>query len=114
MGWIRGLTTEERTQFYQAADLGALFGPRERENITGVFLNMASLALYIGPHADDAGGASSVIPTEWTTPTDHFRDDLGTIVAFPLRLVDDPATFPAVARGWASVMDDLKRQMSPP
>ena len=57
MGWIRGLTTEERTEFYQqATDLGALFGPRERENITGVFLNMASLALYIGPHADDAAG----------------------------------------------------------
>ncbi len=34
-----------RSVHKQAMDLGAYFEPRERENITGVFLNLASVGL---------------------------------------------------------------------
>jgi hypothetical protein len=112
MGWIRDLNHAERAQFAkQAMDLGAHFEPRERENITGVFLNLTSVGLWLSVGAKEAQGVESVVPTDWTTPTDQFRDDLGTAVAFILRLTEDPTTFPAVRAGWSEVMDDLKRQM---
>lgn len=62
--------------------------------------------------AQEAQGVESVVPTDWTTPSDQFRDDLGTAVAFILRLTEDPTTLPAVRAWWTDVMEDLKRQMA--
>jgi hypothetical protein len=113
MSWIRDLTDAERAQFSkQALDLGAHFEPRDRHNVTGVFLNLGTAAMVIGQQSLGTGPFHSSIPTESTTPDDQFRDDLGTIVAFVLRLAEDPTTLRAVATGWVSVMADLKRQMS--
>jgi hypothetical protein len=112
MSWIRDLTDEERSQFAkQAMELGRQFEPRDRHNVTGVFLNLATVAMVIGPQTAGSGPVGSSIPTEWTTPSYQFRDDLGTIVAFVLRLAEDPTTLPAVRAGWTRVMGDLKAQI---
>jgi hypothetical protein len=113
MSWIRDLTDAERAQFSkQAMELGAHFEPRDRHNVTGVFLNLGTAAMVIGPQSPGTGPVHSLIPTEWTTPDDQFRDDLGTIVAFVLRLAEDPTTLPAVRAGWSKVMADQRLQMS--
>ena len=112
MSWVRELGDSERAQFSkQALELGALFEGRDRHNVTGVFLNLGTAAMVIGPQGPGAGPVTSSIPTEWTTPKDQFRDDLGTIVAFVLQLAEDPATLQAVRAGWSKVMNDLKAQM---
>jgi hypothetical protein len=83
MPWMRELSDSERAQFHQQAmALGRHFQRRDRHNVTGVFLNLGTAAMVIGPRAPGVGPVKSSIPTEWTTPEDQFRDDLGTIVAF--------------------------------
>ncbi len=111
MTWVLGLTPEERKQFSeQALELVDLFEGRERENVTGVLMNLATVAMVATRQEEDRS-VGSVIPTEWTTPADHLRDDLGTIVAFVLQRIESEVTLPAVKIGWTKVVGELKRQM---
>ena len=69
MSWIRELGDPERAQFYkQAMELGAHFEHRDRHNVTGACLNLATVAMVIGPQSQGTGPVTSSIPTEWTTP----------------------------------------------
>jgi hypothetical protein len=97
--WLYEPSDEERRQFHaQARSLGERFETRDRQNVSGVFFNLALSAIVITPLPLQGGAraraSGSVVPTEWTTPADQFRDDLGTIVAFLLPLLEDPGVLP--------------------
>ena len=104
------LTAFERGQMYeQARQIENRFAPRERTNIAGAFANLAISALVFDARTDGSG-VISVIPKDVTAPDDHYRDDLGTIIAFTLVLEQEPWTLPGVRAAWAKARQDLKAE----
>jgi hypothetical protein len=104
------LTPFERGQMCeQARQVENRFAPRERPNVSGVFANLAISALLFDER-HEGRGPLSVIPTDATAPDDHFRDDLGTVMAFVLILEGDPWTLPGVRTAWATDRRDLEAE----
>jgi hypothetical protein len=60
-----------------------------------------------GPQTMPVGKWTTVVMKDETAPSDQYRDDLGTILAFLLPIADDPGTLPAVQSAWKKVIDDL-------
>ena len=101
------LTAFERGQmFEQARQIENRFARRERDNVSGAFANLAVSALVFDPERDTARTVS-VIPKDVTAPDDHYRDDLGVIMANALMLEGDPWTLPGVRRAWEKVRTDI-------
>lgn len=107
--WAR-LTAFERGQMYeQARQIENRFAPRDRQNVAGVFANLAISALVFNARTDGQV-VTSVIPKDVTAPEDHYRDDLGTVMAFVLILEGDPWTLPGVRAAWTKVRRDLEAE----
>ena len=104
------LTAFERGQMYeQARQIENRFAPRDRPNVAGVFANLAISALVFNARTDGRG-VTSIIPKDVTAPDDHYRDDLGTVMAFVMVLEGDPWTLPGVRAAWTKVRRDLEAE----
>jgi hypothetical protein len=111
MSWVRALNSRERALFAeQAFRLGAIFEERSRAHITGVFLNLMTVALVV-KSSSASGGVGSVIPVDPDEPSQHLRDELGTLAAHVLQLAR-VSSLPAVGRGWTKVAQDLQTQIT--
>lgn len=95
--------------YEQARQIENRFAPRDRPNVAGVFANVAMSALVLNARTEGQG-VTSVIPKDVTAPDDHYRDDLGTVMAFVLILEGDPWTLPGVRAAWAKVRRDLEAE----
>jgi hypothetical protein len=104
---LEDMTAFERGQLYeQARQIENRFAPRDRPNVSGVFANLAISALMHNPAERYA--STSAIPKDVTAPDEHYRDDLGTIMAQAMILEGDPWTLPGVRAAWAKVIRDLQ------
>jgi len=104
------LTAFEKGQLYEQARLLAeKFRPRGNQNVAGVFANISTTALIFDWALSKTGSThiGSSVPIDPTTPDDHYRDDLGRIMAFVAALENDPGTLPGVRTAWAKVREDL-------
>jgi hypothetical protein len=107
-----GLAGEDLAQWYeQAKGLSDLFEERERQTVSGFFMGIAAMAMFSaqGLLTGAEHESSLVTPTDFTAPDDHQRDDIGTLMAHVMAVMDKPETRPNVRETWRQVLVALMR-----
>jgi hypothetical protein len=107
-----GLAGEDLAQWYeQAKGLSDLFEERERQTVSGFFMGIAAMAMFSaqGLLTGAEHESSLVTPTDFTAPDDHQRDDIGTLTAHVMAVMDKPETRPNVRETWRQVLVALMR-----
>ncbi len=98
----------------QADAIGWRYYRRGRKMVADDFLGLGSAAAgEVEARRGYDAEADSVdisIPFDATAPAEHCKDDLGTIIAHVLALVDDDESSEEVVRLWRRVLIDLLYQ----
>lgn len=85
---------ELRERFADRAGIGPIFG------------EIARIARYAAEH-ESSGPSGAHIWVDETAPRSHQLDDLGTVLAFAMQLVEDPAAPAAVRHAWNRIVESL-------
>jgi hypothetical protein len=98
----------------QADEIDWRYHTRGRQMVASYFLGLGSAAAgeveARRSHEHPADSVDISIPFDATAPAEHCKDDLGTVMAHVLVLVDNQETSEEVNRLWYRVLIDLLYQ----
>lgn len=96
----------------QADEIGWSYHKRGRQTVAGFFLAVGGAAASEVEERTARGGDRAVcvdisVPLDPTAPAEHLKDDVGTILAHVLALVDNEETDSEVNALWRRILIDL-------